>query len=214
MPTFRFSDIPGAGDIKVLNYALALEALEADLYVQALTRLTTGGSNSLGAAIPGLGLDDSQPDVRYTKQFGKVEAEHRNLLNGALGDQSIIGTGANGILRTAKFDFKIETMSRQQVVEMLYTVEATGVQAYLGAIKYFATHTYLATAGAIQGTEARHTAAIAIVFNLLGFTPRKDTAPLAGQTTTIYGNPNQSGIDGTLEPDAVLAAVSPYIVVS
>jgi hypothetical protein len=211
MPTFKFSDIPGMGDIKVLNYALALEALEADLYAQALQRLTTGGTNALGITIPGLGISDSQPDVSYTRSFGKVEAEHRDFLNGALGASSIIGTEANGILRTAKFDFGMQSMSRQQIVETLYQVEATGVQAYLGAIKYFGTKNYLAVAGSIQGTEARHTAAIAIVFNLLGFTPIKDTAPLVGQTTTIYGSPSTSGIDGTLEPDTVLAAVSPWI---
>lgn len=211
-PALTFNDIPGSGDIKVLNYALALEALEADLYAQALLRLTTGGTNAMGQVIPGLGLSDSEPDVKYTRLFGKVEAEHRDFLNGALGDQSIIGTGANGALRNAKFDFGFTSASRQQVVEILYIAESTGVQAYLGAIKYFATRTYLATAGAIQGTEARHTAVIAIVFNQLGFTPIKDTAPLAGQTTTINGQPNTSGIDGTLEPDQVLSAVSPFIV--
>ena len=211
-PALKFSDIPGTGDIKVLNYALALEALEANLYVQAIQRLTTGGTNAVGKTIPGLGLSDSQPDVAYAKEFATVEAQHRDFLNGALGAASIIGTGANGILRNAKFDFGIETMSRQQVVELLYTVENTGTMAYLGAIPSFATKTYLAVAGAIQGTEARHTAAIAIVFNSLGFRPLKDTAPLAGQTTTILGSTNQSGIDGTLSPDTVLAAVSPFIV--
>lgn len=213
MPTFTFNDIPGTGDIKVLNYALALEALEADLYAQALQRLTTGGTNARGIAIPGLGISESEPDVLYTRKFGKVEAEHRDFLNGALGANSIIGTGANGILRTAKFDFGMQSLSRQQVVETLHLVEATGTMAYLGAIKYFATKTYLAAAGGIQGTEARHTAVIAEVFNLLGFSPKKDTAPLAGQTTSIYGMPNTAGIDGTVEPDTVLATVSPWIIV-
>ncbi|MDX1933157.1 MAG: ferritin-like domain-containing protein [Capsulimonadales bacterium] len=206
-PPLRFSDIPGQGDIKVLNYALALEALEADLYAQALLRLTGGGTNQLGRTIPGLGLNDSAPDVRYVREFGQVEAQHRDFLNGALGGQSILLSA----LRTARFDFGIETQSRQQVVDLLYTVENLGTQAYLGAIKFFATKTYLLPAGAIQATEARHTAVIAAISNAL-FGPTKLTAPLAGQTANINGQVNTAGIDSTAEPDAVLATASPFIV--
>ena len=209
-PALKFTDIPGTGDIKVLNYALALEALEADLYVQALQRLTTGGTNALGTVIPGLNIAATEPDVAYVSKFGKVEAQHRDFLNGALGAASIIGTGTNGILRTAKFKFGIETLSRQAITELLINVEATGVQAYLGAITSFATKTYLPAAASIQATEARHTAALIVVFNqLVGrgvFTGAlRDTAPLAN---------NNNGIDGTLTPDAVLATVSPLIILS
>lgn len=213
-PALTFADIPGSGDIKVLNYALALEALEANLYVQALQRLTTGGTNALGKPIVGLGLSSSELDVKYLTEFAIVEAQHRDFLNTALGSSSIIAAG--GALATAAFDFGLDDStknSRQQVLELIYTVEATGVQAYLGAIPSFATKTYLSAAAGIQGTEARHTAAIAIVYNILGFTPRKDTAPLVGQTTSILGKSNTSGIDGTLSPDTVLAAVSPFIVI-
>ncbi len=209
-PSLKFSDIPGTGDIKVLNYALALEALEADLYGQAIARLTNGDATgtTLNRTITGLGLPSTDVAVAYATTFAKVELEHRNFLNNALGDASIIGTGTNGILRNASFDFAIETLDRTGIVNLLYAVENTGVQAYLGAITSFATKKYLLIAGSIQATEARHTAAIAIVANQLGITPVKDTAPLKGQTTSILGSSNQSGIDGTLSPDQVLAAVS------
>lgn len=214
-PALTFSQIPGTGDVKVLNYALALEALEADLYQQAILRLTTGGTNALGQTIPGLGLSSTELDVQYLREFAQVEMEHRTFLNQNLGAASIIGPGTNGILANAKFDFGFAnsaTNSRQQVLELIYTAEATGVQAYLGAIPSFVTKNYLSAAAGIQGTEARHTAVIAIVYNLLGFRPLKDTAPLVGQTTSILGTTNTSGIDGTLTPDQVLAAVSPFIV--
>ena len=201
MANITFAQIPGDGDIKVLNYALALEAFEAELYRQAVLRLTTGGQVN-GVAVAGLGLADSEPDVRYLREFATVESEHRDFLNGALGAASIIGTGSNGILRNATFDFDIESLSRTQVVDLIYTVENTGTSAYLGAIPFFATNTYLAVAGGIQATEARHTAYIAAVRNLL-FGATLNTAPLASQN---------NGIDTALPPDQVLAAVGPNII--
>ena len=194
---FTFSDaIFGTGDIKVLNYALALEAAEADLYVQALQRLTTGGTASSGATIPGLGIATSEPDVRYLQQFGRVEREHRDFLIKALGSQAI--TAAGKPLEKATFDFGIQNLDRRGVVNLIRTVEATGTQAYLGAIPFFATKTYLAVAGGIQATEARHTTATTIVQNQL-FGENLPTAPLAN---------TNNGIESTLTPNEVLAVVS------
>jgi hypothetical protein len=211
-PALTFNDIPGTGDIKVLNYALALEALEADLYRQSLGRLTGGYSyvNAAGTTVnvAGLGLAASEPDVRYVQDFGNVEAQHRDFLNSALGANSILA----GALQNARFDFGITSATtRQEIVQTLYTIENLGTQAYLGAIKFFATKTFLLQAGSIQATEARHTAVIAAVFNTL-FGPTLKTAPLAGDTATINGQSNTAGIDSTAEPDAVLAAASPFIV--
>jgi hypothetical protein len=206
-PPLTFNDIPGTGDIKVLNYALALEALEADVYRQALGRLTNGFTNASGVNIPGLGLSASEPDVQYATSFGRVEAEHRDFLNTALGSASIL----QGALQNAQFDFNFTaTTTRQQVIELLYTIENLGTQAYLGAIKFFATKNFLLQAGAIQATEARHTAVIAAIFNQL-FGATKFTAPLAGQSFSINGSAQTAGIDGTAEPNDVLAAASPFI---
>ena len=195
------ADIPGSGDIKPLNYALALEALEADLYVQAYFRLTTGTTNAAGVVIPGLGLSRKEIDVAYLRAFANVELQHRKFINKALGSASLL---ASGPFSTAKFDFGLQNMTRKQVVNLIYTVEATGVRAYLGAIVKFSTKTFLQTAGAIQGTEARHTATMAIVQNIL-FGTSINTAPLANEN---------NGIDQPLDPDTVLAAVSPYIILA
>jgi len=72
-PSLTFNDIPGTGDIKVLNYALALEAAEAELYRQAVLRLTTGGTIN-GERVSGLGVSTSAPDVKYINEFAVVEA--------------------------------------------------------------------------------------------------------------------------------------------
>ncbi len=219
------SSIPGTGDIQVLNYALALEDLEADLYAQALLRLTTGGtdpqaSSSVGT-ITGLGLSTSALDVSYILKFSSVEAAHRDFLKGAL------GTSAITTIAPAKYDFGLQNMTRQQVLDLVLEAEATGVQAYLGAIPSLTVKsTYLATAAAIQGTEARHTSVLTVVRNLLisqgtYSDPIAPVAPLKGDpgvtpTATSYSNavPNTGtpeGRDLFIAPSEVLARVGGFI---
>lgn len=189
-PALKFSDIPGEGDFQVLNYALALELLEADLYRQALLRLDA------------LGVANSQPDVQYLQEFGTVENEHRDFLITAI-------KGAGGIpinesaLRGATFDFGMNQRDRRSVIDLVLLAEATGVKAYLGAIvKFQAGSPYLQTAAAIQGTEARHTSVITIIRNII-FNRSDPVAPLQNQN---------NGIDTTLSPNEVLKMVSPFIV--
>jgi Ferritin-like domain len=196
-PALTFNNIPGTGDIKVLNYALALEDLEADLYAQALMRLTNGGVNALGIRITGLNLNQNQPDVLYTREFGKVEVQHRNFLQSALGSQAI---------PLFKYNFSMQSQSRQQVLTLIYNAEKLGVGAYLGAIQFLQTETYLQTAGAIQGTEARHTAVIAEIIDSLF----SETLPVAPLSAEFGGNNN--GLDAPVDPNTVLATVSPFIV--
>lgn len=219
------ASIPGTGDIQVLNYALALEDLEADLYAQALLRLTTGGtdpqaSSSVGA-IAGLGIATTELDVTYIQKFSSVEAAHRDFLKGAL------GTSAITTVAPAKYDFGLQNMTRQQVLDLVLEAEATGVQAYLGAIPSLTVKSpYLATAAAIQGTEARHTSVLTVVRNLLiaqgTFSdPIAPVAPLKGDpgntpTATSYSNstPNTGtpeGRDLFLAPTEVLARVGGFI---
>ncbi len=215
--TLTFSDIPSLGllklpglnlkaDVHVLNYALALEDLEAELYRQCVARLTTGGVSQIGAEIPGLNIDPYMPDVYHIKGIAQVEAEHRDFLRGALKLDGIIrGLG----IGPKKYDFGIPTKSREEVLALLIDVEATGAAAYLGAIPFFGTKIFLTTAAGIQGTEARHTAALQSIQNRLvmdgiitGGAP-VPPAPLASMN---------HGIDTPMDPDAVLAKVSPFIV--
>lgn len=200
--TLGLLNLPGlkAGDdVRVLNYALTLEDLEADLYEQALQRLTTGGQNKLGTMIPGLGLTMAEPDVHYMAEFAPVEAEHRDFLRRSL-DSLISGLAT----RSYKYDFGIESKSRQEVLDLVLTVEGVGVRAYLGAVPKLRTRLFITAAAAIQGTEARHTAVLTAVQNELfnGASP-KTVAPLAG---------DNQGRDTPLDPDTVLAMVSAYIV--
>lgn len=195
--TFTFADIPGQGNTKVLNYALVLETLEAELYRQALARLTDGGKDNRGNDIPGLHVDADEPDVRFVKLFKPIEDQHRVLLQTAL--SAFQGFQA---VKPSKYNFGVADADRRHVMEMLYDVERTGAQAYLGAIRYFPDDKYVRVAAAIQGTEARHYAALAAVNNLLF---------RSGQTVAPSADENH-GIETPKEPDAVLAIVSKFIV--
>ena len=206
IPSGPFSALTSAPspDIKVLNFALALETLENQLYKDALARLTTGGTDSLGQTITGLGLTGL--DVNYITEFGKVEGEHQAFLEGQLGGNWVVTAGA-------KFDFGFADtnsfgaapLNRQQTVELVYGAEQTGVSAYLGGVGpggIAPGSPYLAPAASILGTEARHTTAVAILLNgpLFNLSPKLATAPLAGDTGTAGGH----GLDMPLTPDQIL----------
>jgi hypothetical protein len=197
MSILSFSNIPGSGDVKVLNFALALEDLEADLYTQAFQRLTVGGRNKLGIEIPGMNLGFSNVDVYYTHVFGIVEAQHRDFLRKALGSAAI---------SPFKYNFNMQNLSRKQVADLLFSAESLGTAAYLGAIPYLQTKDYLQTAGAIQGTEARHTAVFAEIIDGL-FNEGLNVAPVTKQ----YGGA-VTALEVPIPPDTVLKTVSPFIV--
>jgi hypothetical protein len=199
MANLTFNDIPGTGDVKVLNYALLLEQLETSLYRQAAQRLQKGGKNGVGKTIPGLNLPSNNPVVETVVEFGLVEYQHRNFIHDALGEASLL---RHPKFRNADFDFGIESLDAGEVLNLIYVAERTGVGAYLGAISRFKTRTFLQVAGAIQGTEARHTAAIARVINL-NYGGSLSVAPLAN---------DNNGIDRPVPPDTVLKGVGPFIV--
>ena len=150
--------IPGTGDVKVLNYALGLEDLEDSLYRQALLRLTTGGISDTGQAITGLGVT-SGDDLDYVNEFGVVEHDHAVFLRNA------ITTAGGPVIPKFAYEFNLNSLSRVQLLELVYAAELTGVSAYTGAVPFFATKTYLPVAAAILGTEARHTAVVAAILN-------------------------------------------------
>lgn len=191
--------VPGTGNIKVLNYALALETLEAELYRQALARLTTGGQDMFGQTITGLNLTTTDSAVQYVAEFGKVEAQHRDFLTGALGGNWVADAKARfdfGFADTNNFG--IPAATAKQVVEIVYVAELTGVSAYLGAIPSFTDKTYLANAASILGTEARHTTYVSALLNGdFNETPKIETAPLANEN---------SGRDYPVVPDGILNA--------
>jgi hypothetical protein len=119
-------------DVKILNYALTLEYLEAAFYAEALR---VGGFTG---------------SVRYFAEVvGGHEAAHVAALQGALGSKAI---------KSPKFDFKGTTRKWKTFLRTSRLLEDTGVAAYQGQAPRIHQNAVLAPAGAILAVEARHAA--------------------------------------------------------
>lgn len=211
IPVGKFGSLTTAAgpDIKVLNFALALETLEAELYAEALMRLTTGGMDMFGNTITGLNV--SGADVTYLSNFATVEAEHRDFLSSTLGGNWVTSAGALfdfGFADTNNFG--TPALTRLQTVQLVYAAEQTGVSAYLGGAGPGGLTPglpYLGIAASILGTEARHTTAVAALLNGPTFneSPKLATAPLATDAgVAASGTLVSHGTDTPLAPDAIL----------
>lgn len=128
----------GSGDVGILNYAYALEQLEAAFYIQVLTTPYAGMSTAETAVLT---------DIR------DHEIVHRDFFKAALGTNAIGGL-------TPDFS-QIDFTSRDKVLGAAKLFEDTGVAAYNGAGKLIKDAGYLLLAGKIVSVEARHAAAIA-----------------------------------------------------
>ncbi|MEO7211969.1 ferritin-like domain-containing protein [Mucilaginibacter sp.] len=127
----------GSGDIGILNYAYALEQLEAAFYLQVI-------------ATPYSGI--SSIETSYLTDIRDHEVLHRDFFKAA------IGSAAIGTLTT---DFSsINFSDRTSVLAAAKLLEDTGVTAYDGAGYLIQSADYLTIAGKIVSVEARHAALI------------------------------------------------------
>ena len=129
----------GSGDVGVLNYAYALEQLEADFYSKVVTN---------GAAVL------SAPELAYFQQVAKHEAIHRDFFKAAI-TRDASGQVLRGL--TPKYDADT-FQTRAKILTIAQTFEDLGVAAYNGAGKLIKTPAYLVIAGQIVSVEARHAA--------------------------------------------------------
>lgn len=136
----------GSGDIGILNYAYALEQLEAAFYTMAVEQ--EGFSSRYNAE-----------EQQILKDLMAHEITHREFLKTALGDNAIPGL-------TPDFS-SIDFSSRDSVLGTAKVFEDLGVAAYNGAGKLIADVNYLLVAGKIVSDEARHASAIRDVINPL-----------------------------------------------
>lgn len=128
----------GSGDIGILNYAYALEQLEAAFYTKVALRGFYSGA--------------SLEEIRVLDDLRQHEVAHREFYEAALGNKAI------GKL---EFDFSsIDFSSRESVLQTAKTFEDLGVAAYNGAGPLLKSSDLLVVAGKIVSVEARHAEAI------------------------------------------------------
>jgi hypothetical protein len=140
-------------DIKILNYALTLEFLEAAFYAEALEKGKLTGST-----------------LHFAQVVAGHEATHVATLQGVLGAKAV---------KRASYDFHGTTGHRHKFLSTSKVLEDTGVAAYQGQGPRIHQNAVLKPAGAILAVEARHAA---WVRDLLGAGKTVSPAPEAFST--------------------------------
>lgn len=126
----------GGNDLEIVNFALTLEYLEADLYEQALdSGLLTGELHDLA------------------REFGQTERKHARTLKR-------VAARLGEPVDAPRTDFSQALSGQQALVSALATVENVGAAAYLGAAPAIQDRELLATALSIHSVEGRHAAAL------------------------------------------------------
>ncbi|WP_223648301.1 ferritin-like domain-containing protein [Hymenobacter psoromatis] len=174
-----------AGDVGILNYAYALEQLEAAFYAQVVKTPAA---------------DFQTGELAYFTQVATHEAIHRDFFKAA------INRDASGqlIQDLTPIFTSIDFTKRATVLAAAQAFEDTGVQAYNGAGALIKNAAYLVLAGKIVSVEARHAAYIRDLLY-----PGDPNNFFAGDNQV---DPS-SGLDkNPLKPSAVVAAIQKYVV--
>ena len=173
----------GSGDVGILNYAYALEQLEAAFYTQV-----RAGGYYAGAA---------QEEKDLMDDLYNHEVIHRDFFKAAI----TAAAGEENTLPDLEFDVSsIDFDSRDSVLATAMALEDTGVGAYNGAGDRIADATYLTLAGKIVSVEARHASAIRSLIN-------PDSADFAGDDII-----DENGLDLAYDPSEVFDIAGGFIV--
>lgn len=170
-------------DFGVLNYAYALEQLEAAFYIQVANSNTPFSGTNAAAK------------KAYFQDIQFHEIAHREFFKAAL------STAAIGSLEVdfSSIDFKSEA----SVLATAMAFEDLGVAAYNGAGPRIKDGGYLLLAGKIVSVEARHAAYVRDLISNGTFADLNSLNSL--------GANNAGGLDAALTPDKVLNIAKKYI---
>ncbi|MGB5943314.1 MAG: ferritin-like domain-containing protein [Leeuwenhoekiella sp.] len=181
----------GSGDRGVLNYAYALEQLEAAFYTNVVNNMYSGASTV---------------ERTLMQDLYNHEVNHREFFKAALN----ANFNADQVLpEMLEFDFSsVDFSNRAQVLGTARLLEDTGVGAYNGAAKYLNTGAFLTLAGKIVSVEARHAAAIRTLIAGDGsFLDNDPYKSFAGDDIV-----DDNGLDAAMEPSDVIRAAGSFFV--
>lgn len=179
-----------SNDFGVLNYAYALEQLEAAFYSAVVN------DDDFTNAFP----DEGEREI--LQDLAAHEAIHRDFFQAA-----IIGAGGTFAARTLlpglTPDFsELDLADRDAVLAQALVFEDLGVGAYNGAGQYISDGTpgdvYLTLAGKIVSVEARHASVVAGLI---------DASTIAGAEVIDPA----TGLDQALSPEEVLEAAGAFL---
>jgi hypothetical protein len=179
-----------SNDVGILNYAYALEQLEAAFYTQVVA---ASAFSSYTAE-----QQEVLADIR------NHEVIHREFLKAALGSNAIPALNLNATVVASTMTNIATVMKNAEMFEDL------GVAAYNGAGKYLTSSDYLTIAGKIVSVEARHAATIRDMREALGVAAPDGAGTRFSDHTVVDAN----GLDVKLEPSAVLSRVAATGIVS
>jgi hypothetical protein len=174
----------GSGDTGILNYAYALEQLEAAFY-------------TLVVASPYHGINGSE--LSRLSDIRDHEIAHREFFKNALGTAAI---------PQLVLDFSaVNFTSRTSVLTTAKTFEDLGVSAYNGAGSLITNPDYLTLAGKIVSVEARHAAYIRDIISYGSFADSTvldsnglDTSRTPSQVLPLAGAFIKNSIDASQLP--------------
>lgn len=172
-----------SNDTGILNYAYALEQLEAGFYSAVVA----------SAAFSGMTAEQQEVMVDLRNH----EVIHREFFRRVLGNSAI------GDLALNSATVASAVASTSTILRNAEAFEDLGVAAYNGAGKYLTDANNLLIAGKIVSVEARHAAAIRDIRDALGLTTG------AAANTRFAGDDvvTSTGLDVKLEPAGVLPRV-------
>jgi hypothetical protein len=178
-------------DLDILNYALTLEHLEAEMYRQAIA----------SGKLSGKGLE-------YAQMFGAEEAAHVDALTA-----TIRSMGGTPVAKRRSYNLpNFAGQDQNTILGFLSTIEDTGVGAYLGQVGAIESGAVLGAAAGIYAVEALHTAAMR---TLLGRDANPNGAfekPLTMQQVLAAAGPllgPEAGAPAAAPPAAAPPAAAP-----
>ena len=171
----------GTGDAGILNYAYALEQLEAAFYAQVKSTTPVGGA----------GLTQFEKD--YFNEVAAHEAIHRDFFKAAI-NRDFPGKLLQNLtpdFSTIDFTQRVTVAGSGKlgVLNAAMAFEDLGVSAYNGAGKLIKTAAYLVVAGQIVSVEARHAAFVRDLISNGTFSDTADANGLDVSRTPAQGLP-------------------------